>query len=112
MKGSTLDKDALIAAVDLVGRSGATNFEVGYLHDDVPSERAGWYAQAQYRGARLIAEDHRGPIEAAEALARRVLAGAECAHCHRPVVLGGGVELSACRWTRRGARWARGCEIV
>jgi len=42
-----LDEDALIAAADLVGRTGATGFEIGYLHDDVPAEKAGWYAHAQ-----------------------------------------------------------------
>lgn len=60
------DEDALIAGVDLVGRTGATDFEVGYLHDDVPVAEAGWYAKAQYRGARLTAEDHPGPVEAVE----------------------------------------------
>lgn len=106
----TFDEDAVLAACDLVGRSGATGFEIGYLHDDVPSEQAGWYATAQYRGARLIADDHRGPVEAAEALARRVLDGATCAHCDKPIRLDDRLAVNACRWTRTGARWVRGCE--
>lgn len=107
---SAFDEHALIAAVDLVGRSGARQFQVGYLHDNVPADQAGWYATAVYRGAKLIAENHKGPVEAAEALARRVLDGGHCAHCHKPVALGDTVALSACRWTRHGARWVRGCE--
>ena len=107
---ATFDQDALIAAVDLVGRSGARDVEIGWLHDDVPSEQAGWYATATYQGAKLMADDHPGPIEAAEALTRRVLDGATCAHCHKPVRLDDELALSACRWTRQGARWARGCE--
>lgn len=101
------DQDALTAAVDLVGRSGARDITVGYLHDDVPVEEAGWYAKAMYRGAALIADAHRGPVEACEALARRILDGAECAHCRQPVRLD---DEPGCRWTRMGDRWARGCE--
>lgn len=129
---STWDEDALVAAVDLVGRTGARNFEVGYLHDDVPMADAGWYAHAQYQGARITEEDHRGPVEAAEALARRLLSGAKCARCGRLVALtdhgayfpGEVAHLAdgttwtreeaeaagQCRWTRQGRRWAMGCE--
>lgn len=81
------DQDALDAALDLVGRSGARNLEIGYVREGVPSEEAGWYAHAQYGGVRLIVEEHRGPAEAAEALARRVLTGAKCAHCGGLVAL-------------------------
>jgi hypothetical protein len=129
--GPVLDEDAVIAAVDLVGRSGATGFEFGYLHDDVPTEEAGWWAKAQYRGARISVQDHRGPVEACEALARRILTGAKCAHCgglvalsDRGAVAYGGQMADGttftleqaraagrCRWTREGQRWARGCEV-
>lgn len=126
----SLDDDALLAAVDLVGRTGATNFQVGYLHDGVPPEEAGWYAHAQYRGARITAEDHPGPVEAAEALARCLLNGAKCAHCGSLVALSDAGAMAydtrlvdgsewtveqaraagQCRWRRIGARWERGCE--
>ena len=126
-----LDEDALVAAAELVGRTGAKGFEIGYLHDDVPIEQAGWYAHAQFQGARITEDDHRGPIEAAEALARRLLECGKCTRC------GGVVALSAagavifpdvtltdgtrwdektarsapqCRWTRMGSRWVAGCQ--
>lgn len=126
-----LDEDALIAAVDLVGRSGAREFEIGYLHDDVPPEQAGWWAHAQYRGARISAEDQPGPVAAAEALAQQLLKGAKCAHCgglvalsdagafaYENVRLVDGSEWTAeqaraagqCRWRRVGRRWERACE--
>lgn len=125
-----LDEDALSAAVDLVPRTGATGFRIGYLHDDVPVEQAGWYAYAQYRGARITVDDQPGPVEAAEALARRLLTGARC-KCGKlvalnnagamayeaPVMADGSrwtVQAAAnagqCRWTRVGARWVAGCE--
>lgn len=128
---SSLDEDAGIAAIDLVGRTGAKQLQFGYLHDDVPVEQAGWYAHAQYRGSRIVEENHRGPIEALEALARRILTGGKCTHCGGLVALSDDGAMtypgaamadgtvwtevqiraaSQCRWTRQGRRWARGCE--
>lgn len=125
-----LDQDAVIAAADLVRRSGAQEFEIGYVHEDVPVEEACWYAQATYKGARLIVENHRGPVEAAEALARRLMTGAKCAHCGGLVALSdrGAVvferqqmadgttwgpaqaaKAGQCRWRRVGDTWQRGC---
>ena len=125
-----LDEDALFAAADLVGRTGATSFEIGYLHDNVPAAEAGWYAHVQYKGAR-ITEEGAGPIEAAEALARRLLAGGKCTKCGGLIALsssGAMIYPSAtltdgtrwterdamaapqCRWTRMGKRWEAACQ--
>lgn len=109
---SAADQARLRAAVDLVGRTGATSFEVGYLHDDVPVELAGWWAHAQYRGRRITVDDQPGPIDAAEALAVRLMTGAMCAHCKQPVLMD---DLpiagpNGCRWWRSGAAWVRGCD--
>lgn len=129
----TLDDAALKAGVDLVRRTGARGFEVGYLHDDVPSEQAGWYAHAQYQGARILVENQPGPIEAVEALARRLLTGARCVRCgglvalsdHGAVAYAPGAPMAdgstwdgrraalrfgQCRWRRVGARWEMGCQ--
>jgi hypothetical protein len=123
-----LDDDALMAAADLVGRTGARGFEIGYTHDDVPPEDAGWYANAQYQGARIMAEGA-GPVEAAEALARTLLTGAKCIGCGGLVALsdGGAVAFGGlmtdgstwtaeeaaaagqCRWTRMGRKWVSAC---
>lgn len=124
-----LDEEALDAAIDLVGRTGARELQIGYLHEDVPVEDAAWYAHAQLRGARVTVEQHRGPIEAAEALAERLLTGGQCTHCRGLIALrddgawvfnghlADGSEMNAararsmtqCWWQRRGNRWVRGC---
>jgi hypothetical protein len=123
-----MDQDAIVAAADLVGRTGARELQVGYLHDGVPAEDAAWYAHAQYRGARIIEENHRGPGEALDALARRLLGGARC-RCGALVALsdrgavafpgrmadgstwGEGAIRAAgqCRWTLVGSRWEPSC---
>lgn len=125
-----MDDDALTAAVDLVGRTGAESFELGYLHDDVPVPQAAWWANAQLRGTRIMVEDQPGPVEAAEALARRILVGGQCQHCGGLVALSDGAAVAypgpmtdgttwteeairaagQCRWRRVGPRWVRGCE--
>lgn len=102
-----LSGDVVAACADLVGRAGAREFELGYLHDDVPAEEAGWYAHAQYRGTRVTAEDHRSPSSAALALAERLLRGAAC-RCGQRVTLADGVD--GCRWRLAGARWEPGCD--
>ena len=124
-----IESDAVIACADLAGRTGAKEFQVGYLHDDVPVEQAGWYAHAQYQGARISAGDRASPDEACDALARKLLTGAQCQHCKGLVALGDDgaaaypglmangkrwteAEIRAaggCRWRRMGDRWVRGC---
>ncbi|GII88245.1 hypothetical protein Ssi03_62350 [Sphaerisporangium siamense] len=125
-----LDEEVVLAALDLVGRTGAKQLQVGFLHEGVPVQEASWYAHAQYHGARITEENHKGPAEALEALARRLLTGAKCVHCGGLVTLPGeapsahvagtltdGTRWTAeqasaagqCRWTRIGPRWAREC---
>lgn len=101
---------ALVAAVDVIGRSGATGFEIGYL-DDQPPHR--WYATAIYKGAKVHGEHPSNPEVAADRLARKLLHGGQCTHC------GGKVNVrpweghwadAECIWRRAGNRWVRGCE--
>lgn len=103
------NEDAVRALADLAGRAGARDLEIGYLHDDVPVEDAGWYATAYYQGARITAEDHRSPSTAALALAERLLTGATYC-CRQPVTLADGV--AGCRWRLMGARWEPGCDAA
>ena len=121
----TLDDDAVKACADLVGRTGAKTFQIGY--DEDPPRR--WYAYAQYKGARLTVEDCRGPVEAADALSRKLLTGGKCTHCGGLITLtdAGAVAfprhftdgsevteetaraMPHCRWRRMGGKWERGC---
>lgn len=102
-----LNGDAVVACADLVGRCGATEFKIGWLHDDVPIEQAGWWAHAQYRGARISVDERRSPSEAALALAERLLRGAAC-RCGNTVTLADGRD--GCRWRLLGKRWEPGCD--
>jgi hypothetical protein len=123
------DQDAMFAALDLVGRTGAARFQLGWLHDDVPAGEMGWYANAQYKGTRVSVEDQAGPVQAAVALAQRLLAGAQCTTCGGVITLSGmdaadrespvmmvdgstwgdAATASTCQWTRQGRRWQPAC---
>lgn len=102
-------KARMFAAIDIVARSGGKSFEVGYLDEDVPAHLARWYAHAQYKGARISADEHPGPVEAAEALAWRLLEGGQCTSCRRLIGLEGHEGGGPCRWHRVGDCWVPGC---
>lgn len=123
------DEDAVRACADLVGRTGARSFECGYINEGVPVSEAGWYASAQFLGARLLAEDKASPAAACDGLAVRLLAGAQCQHCRKLVSLSAAGAMARdatlldgrtwtaqeqaaaglCHWHRTGDRWERGC---
>lgn len=106
---TAFEQDAMVASLDLIRRMGAKTTEFGYLDDDVPVEEARWWAYAQFRGARVQVDDEKGPVEALEALARRLLKGARCRRCGEPVTLVDGVQ--GCRWRRVGQKWEPGCNL-
>ncbi len=109
---ANLDDDAMIAAVEVIERTGALHFEIGHDGEDdtAPATDMRWHASAMYRGARVFEDEHPGPVEAAEALARKLLSGGQCTHCCQTITLSGPTDQAGhCRWTRQGRRWERGC---
>ena len=106
------DREALVAGVELIGRAAARALELGWTDDDGP--RPGeWYAQAMYKGVRVIVEDQHGPVEAVEALAAKLMEGGACVHCGHAITVTG-VRYAdgrrACEWHRDGEHWLRGCD--
>jgi hypothetical protein len=120
---------AVVACADLVGRTGARSFEIGYLHDNVPVDEANWWASAIYRGARIQVDGHIHPAAAATALAVKILTGAKC-RCGKLVALSddGAIAFSKitmadgsrwsaeqaaaagqCRWRLIGQQWKPSC---
>jgi hypothetical protein len=107
------DQDALLAAIDLFSRCGITNVDVGFRHENVAITEADWYCAATFAGARIVADHHKGAVEACEALARQLLNGSGCIHCRRVLSLSAPRELEqVCCWRRQGERWVPGCNPV
>lgn len=132
-----MDDEALIASVDLIGRTGGRHLEIGHSGDeDSTMDEVTWHAWCNLRqvgaaGVRMIEDGHPDPVTAVEALAVRLLSGATCTHCKGLIALSaeGAVitpgtrmadgstmtvararSLRQCHWQRVGARWVRGCE--
>lgn len=105
---AVMDEDAVIAAVHLVDRCGATAFDYGYAKDTPRSEDAQWWAKAEFGVRAIMVKDYRSPVEAIEGLARRLMDGAMC-KCGKQVALEG-ADPAMCRWTRNGRSWDAGCD--
>lgn len=104
-----LELDVVAACSDLADRSGATEFEVGYVPATTYTGRDRWYAHVRFNGVRIIAQDHDDPETAAYALARRLLRGAMC-KCTKPVALRV-ARPNVCLWTLVGQKWTPGCDV-
>lgn len=105
--------DAVVAAVDLIGRAGGTSFEIGWTCPHTPDEPPNhncsdvtWWASAKWRGTRSMTQGRQTPPAAATELARKVLRGAAC-RCGQTVSLDGG---SGCPWRLVGDQWVPGCD--
>lgn len=109
--GSELS-DRLLAATNLIARSGALELELGYLHDTADYRDADWWATARHKGRRTMTEHHLGPVEAAEALARQLVDGGRCTYCAGTITLdtaGTAPTAARCVWRRVGTSYLPGC---
>jgi hypothetical protein len=119
--------DRLLAAVDVVGRSGATNLNAGIFNEN----DSDWYAEVEF-GDKILGVEHYPSVEdALDALAKRLLTGGQCAHCGglvalspigavfypnakmadgREFTLEDAMSKPQCHWRREGPLWVKGCE--
>jgi hypothetical protein len=79
--GNKLDDPRLIAAVDLIGRTGAKSFAIRYSDDEQPVV---WSAVADYGDGRAEAAGALHPLVAVLRLAELLIDGGTCTHCGRP----------------------------
>jgi hypothetical protein len=71
----------LVAAVDLIGRSGGQEFQIRYDDEQDPIV---WVAVARIRGGSWECAGGKTPGEAAMRLVEQLIDGGYCAHCGRP----------------------------
>lgn len=128
---SPSDDPRFVAAVQLLERTGATTFRIGYSDED-DGDPIVWYAVATWRTIDAAHNVHRtGAAEAAASLhptdavlrlCEQVIDGGTCAHCGQPTifdadppstdVVTGILERMGCRyaWDPELATFRRGCE--
>lgn len=80
MPKKTYEDPRMIAAVDLIGRTGAEEFSLRYSDDDEPVV---WMAIAKW-GSHWEAAASIDPLQAVFRLCDQVIDGGVCQHCNRP----------------------------
>lgn len=115
MKRDSYDYPVVLAAADLAHRVGGEDFRVGYRHEDIPMERAAWFASCKLAGDTLAVEDMPSPEAAAYAFAVKLLRAGQC-RCGRPVTLSqlnstskNGRSSNTCWWRLKGTKWVSAC---
>jgi len=108
------------AAVDLLRRTGATNFRIGYSDED-DGDPIVWYAVVNYPQGNE-ADAGLNATTAVLRLCERVIDGGKCTHCGRPTifdpdfsmgdVMDSVLDKMGCRykWDAETASFVRSCE--
>jgi hypothetical protein len=107
------DDPRLMAAIDLIGRTGADQFQIRYSDDSKPVV---WMALANWRGTWEVGAST-SPVQAVFRLCDQVIDGGQCTHCHKPTgfvpeVYGMPVPEYVCwyQFDPELATFRRGCE--
>lgn len=77
------DKDMLVAAVDLIGHTGADSVQVRYCDEEKPVV---WMVVGQWGELYDVASSV-WPVKAALRLLDQVIDGGTCTHCQRPTAV-------------------------
>lgn len=77
----TENDDRFVAAVDLLGRTGALEFQIRHSPEDEPPIT--WTALGRWDKTWECAASMR-PLDAVFRLCDQVMDGGQCTHCHRP----------------------------
>ena len=72
-----------MAATDLIGRLGATSFELRYSEPETPEGETVWMAIAQFKTG-WDAGAGQSPLHSAHWLLDQLVDGGQCTHCSRP----------------------------
>lgn len=105
-----------IAAVQLLERTGAQSFRIGYSHED-DGPPVVWYAVAEWTGNRAEAAASIHPVRAVLRLCEEVIDGGECTHCRRRTIFAADTDTAfldemGCvyAWDPELATFRRSCE--
>lgn len=72
------------AGVDLIGRTGAKQFQIRYSDDEKPVI---WFAVAIWEDSKYETAAGADPLQAVMRLCERLIDGGICTHCNRPTAL-------------------------
>lgn len=79
----TTDQDRVAAVAELVGRTGAKNFEVRFSPSEQPDGQLVWLCIAEYGDGRWDAGAGRSPGRAGKRLLEQLINAGQCQFCGR-----------------------------
>lgn len=108
----------VVAAVELLGRTGVSDVEFAYDNDDAYPEKVLWWAKGNWRGTRVYSAHFPYPAHALEDVLAKVVNGGKCGRCGNTTVVGLALDGAYCCFllTARGVdddqsyRYVRSCE--
>lgn len=85
---ANLNTDLLNATIELIGRTGAKAFRLGWVDEEpeLPQYPHIWYATARYEKGHEAAAAM-DPVGAVTRLAEQLIDGGKCQHCSRPTAI-------------------------
>lgn len=109
----------LIAAVELLTRTGVGDVEVAYDEDDHFPDKVLWWAKGNWDGTRVYSAHFPYPAQAVEDLLAKVLNGGMCRRCQGTTVVGVIIDGPYCCFTLtagdvdedKSYRYVRTCEV-
>lgn len=117
-RGDRILLGRVLAAVELLGRSGVSDVEFAYDEEKAYPEGVLWWAKGNWNGTRVYSAHFPYPAQALEDVLSRVINGGMCARCRRTTVVGVILDGDFCCFTLtakdvdddQGYRYVRTCE--
>lgn len=118
-RGDRMLLGRVLAAVELLGRSGVGDVEFAYDEEEAYPESVLWWAKGNWNGTRVYSAHFPYPAQALEDLLGRVINGGQCARCKDITVLGVEIGGYCCFMLEaddvdndQTYRYVRTCEVM
>lgn len=95
-RGDRMLLGRVVAAIELLGRTGVGEVEFAYDEEDAYPEKVLWWAKGNWRGTRVYSAHFPYPAQALEDVLSRVINGGKCARCGQTTVVGVAVDPYCC----------------
>ena len=119
-RGDRMLLGRVVAAVELLGRTGVSDVEFAYDEESTYPENVLWWAKGNWRGHRVYSAHFPYPAQALEDVLGRVINGGTCGRCGKTTVVGMLLDGDYCCFTLtakdvdddQGYAYVRTCETT
>jgi hypothetical protein len=119
-RGDRILLGRVVAAIELLGRTGVSDVEFAYDEEDAYPNKVLWWAKGNWKGHRVYSAHFPYPAQALEDVLSRVINGGTCGRCGRTTVVGVLLDGEYCCFTLtaqdvdddQGYAYVRTCEAA